>query len=64
MFGVYSSSEKASRAILNHVAYTKIYLTDYERIEFDGEIFYGYNTVAKENVTFMIEPFDLDETDV
>ena len=64
VLGVYSSSDKASRAILNHITYTKVYLTDYERIEFDGEIFYGYDTVAKENVTFMIEPFDLDETDV
>ena len=64
VLGVYSSSEKASRAILNHITCTKVYLTDYERIEFDGEIFYGYDAVAKEHVTFLIEPFDLDETDV
>ena len=64
VLGVYSSSEKASRAILNHLTCTKVYLIDYERVEFDGEIFYGYDVVAKENVIFMIEYFDLDETDV
>ena len=63
VLGVYSSKEKASRAILKHVKHTKMYLTDYEQVEFDSEIFYGYDVVAKEIVTFLIEPFDLDEAD-
>lgn len=63
VLGVYSSKEKASRAILKHVKRTKMYLTNYEQIEFDSEIFYGYDVVAKEIVTFLIEPFDLDEMD-
>ena len=63
VLGVYSSKEKASRAILKRVKRTKMYLTDYEQVEFDSEIFYGYDVVAKEIVTFLIEPFDLDEAD-
>lgn len=63
VLGVYSSKGKASRAILKRIKRTKLYLIDYERVEFDSEIVYSYDAVAKEIVTFMIEPFDLDDAD-